>query len=64
MAGLNGRPHGFKDALRAVQFAFVERCFEQLDFRITRLCDHSKLQPQLFAGHHFADQIGVQQQLV
>jgi hypothetical protein len=61
MAGLNGRPHGFKEALRAVQLAFVERSFEQLDFGITRLCKHSKLQPQLFAGHHLADQIGVQQ---
>ena len=64
MAGLNDRPHSFEDAFRAVQFAFIEWGFEQLHLRIASLRDHSKLQPQLFAGHHFADQISVQQQLV
>ena len=64
MAGLYGRPHSFEDALCAVQFAFIEWGFEQLHLRFASLRDHSKLQPQLFAGHHFADQISVQQQLV
>ena len=64
MAGLDGRPNSFKDAFRAVQFAFIEWGFEQLHLRIASLRDHRKLQPELFAGHHFADQIGVQQQLI
>ena len=64
MAGLDGRPHGLKDSLRTVQFAFVELCFEQLNLWVASLRHYCKLQPQLFTGHHFADQIGVQQQLV
>ena len=59
MAGLDGRPHSFEDAFRAVQFAFIEGGFEQLHLRFSRLRDHSKLQPDLFAGHHFVDQISV-----
>ena len=64
MAGLDGRPHSFEDAICAVQFAFVEWGLEQLHLWIASLRDHRKLQPELFAGHHFADQIGVEQQLV
>ena len=64
MAGLNGRPDGLKDSLRTVQFAFVELSFEQLDLWVATLCEHSKLQPQLFSGNHLADQIGVQQKLI
>ena len=64
MASLYGRPHGFKNTLRTVQLAFVEIGFEQLNFGIASLCEYSKLQSQLFTGHYFADQVGVQQKLI
>lgn len=42
MAGLDGRPHSFEDAFRAVQFAFIEWGFEQLHLRFASLRDHGK----------------------
>ena len=64
VAGLDGRPDGLKDSLRLVQLAFIELCFEQLDLWVASLCQHRKLQTQLFARNHLADQIGVQQKLI
>ena len=42
MAGLDGRPHSFEDAFRAVQFAFVKWGFQQLHLRIRFIRDHRK----------------------
>ncbi len=63
MASLNGRPDGLKDSLRAVQFAFVEASFQQLNARVTSLRHNGKLQPQCFAGDDLTDQIGIEQQV-
>ncbi len=63
MASLNGRPDGLKDSLRAVQFAFVEACFQQLNPRVASLRHHGKRQSQCFAGNDLTDQIGIEQQV-
>ena len=64
MASLDGRPHGVKDSLRAVQFALLKAGFQQLNLGVTSLCDHSKLQSQCLAGNDLTHQVCVKQQLV
>ena len=64
MAGLNSRPHAFKDTLGAVQFALIETRLEQLHLRTLSLGDHSELKANLFAGYQTTYQIAVQQQLL
>ncbi len=64
MASLNGRPHGVKDSLRAVQFALLKAGFQQLNFGVASFCDHSKLQSDWFVRDDLTDQVGIQQQLV
>ena len=64
MASLNRRPHGVEDSLRAVQFALLKSGFQQLNFGITSLCDHGKLQSDWFVWDNLTHEVCVQQQLV
>ena len=64
MASLNGRPHGVEDSLRPIQLALLKTGFQQLNFGITSLCDHGKLQSHRFVRENLTDQVCVKQQLV